>query len=199
MNGFRGVYGAKKDYITDIFKGTLSIVNKDITSNRRKRQTVNGTENELSGIDDPITCLIVGQSIFFMVTNTSYPVYDKNNLVNSNPTFDHGPFDTLAERQLQSGDSTGFVFQFQEIGVYTFYLSNNPNRRIYFSVFPTSSQCPEIGPFFPLTPSRGAQLGLIRSSNILLEPNWVLIGGMVGGGSGLMILFVIALVSCRCV
>ncbi len=58
-----------------------------------------------------------------------------------------------------------------------------------------SSQCPEVGPFYPASPSRAVQLGMVRSSNIIQDPNWALIGGLLGGGVAVMVGIVIALVS----
>ena len=163
-------------------------------SNRRKRQAVT-TNTPLGGITDPLACILIGQSLLFQITNTSYPVYDRDNLFNTNLDFDRGLFLALEERQLQTGDITLFVFLFRESGVYAFHLSNNLNKRMYVSVLPTSSQCPELGPFFPTTLSITAQFGISRNNNILREPNWVLIGSMIGGATILMIILVIALVS----
>ncbi len=66
---------------------------------------------------------------------------------------------------------------------------------MYIRVVEPSSQCPEVGPFYPASPSRAVQLGMVRSSNIIQDPNWVLIGGLFGGAVAVMIGMVIALVS----
>ena len=58
-----------------------------------------------------------------------------------------------------------------------------------------NTQCPEVGPYFPFTSGTATQLGLSRNDDILLEPDWILIGSVIAGAVGIMILVVIALVS----
>ena len=166
---------------------------------RRKRQAdqTTSTDPQFDGIEDPTICLEVGQMILFQVSNTSYPVYDVDNLLNTNPEFDFGLFSLLGEAQQLSGgeDPVLFPYRFSVSGVFVFHLSNNMNRRTYVRVLELSSQCPEQGPFFPTTPSRITQLGLVRTSDILLSPNWLLVGSMFAGAVVLMAILTVALVS----
>ena len=165
------------------------------TTARRRRQAVADPTPQFSGIDDPLVCLEVDQSLLFMLSNTSYPVYDENNLLNSNADFDLGLFSQLVEDQLLTGDNLFFAFRFTESGLFSFYLSDTPTRYMYVRVVEPTSQCPEVGPFYPASPLRAVQLGMVRSNDIVQDPNWALIGGLLGGGVAIMIAMVIILVS----
>lgn len=155
------------------------------------------SEPPFAGIDDPMLCLELGEAVLFAVTNTSYPIYDRNNLWNTNPAFDFGLFRQLNESQEVSGDSLLFLFRFNESGFFTFHLNNDPNRRIYIRVVELTAQCPEIGPFFPTTPSQAVQFGVVRKDDILRTPNWFFIGGIILGCLVLTVLVVVALVRGR--
>ncbi len=183
-------------------------VSEDTNEFRAKRQvvittnqttTVNdiaiGEEPSFEGIDDPMTCLELGEAILFSISNTSYPVYDVDNLWNTNPDFDYGAYRQLNESQQLTSQSILFAFRFMESGVFSFFLSNDPNRNIFFRVVEETAQCPEVGPFFPATPSRAVQLGIERNDDLLLSPNWLLIGTMLSVAAVLMCILIVALVS----
>ena len=57
------------------------------------------------------------------------------------------------------------------------------------------AQCPEDGVFQPLTPRTVVSVGVRKESDLLTEPDWVLIFSMVSGGFLLMLIVCIALVS----
>ena len=174
-----------------------------VNQGRGKRQAdqttsaVASDEPQFAGIDDPTICLELGQMMLFTVSNTSYPIYDIDNLLNTNPEFDYGVFSLLAEHLQQSVgvDSVLFPYRFSVSGVFVFYLSNDVDRKTYVRVVELSAQCPEQGPFFPTTPSRTTQLGLVRTDDILLSPNWILIGSMLAGAVVLVAILTVALVS----
>ena len=58
-----------------------------------------------------------------------------------------------------------------------------------------NAQCSESGPFFPSTPRYIIQNGIALESGILLAPDWLTIGLVLGLCVLLSILLVIALVS----
>ncbi len=168
------------------------------STQRKKRQVSTGSSTnqpQFDGIDDPLICLEIGQSLFFFISNSSYPIYDQNNLLNIDVDRDLGPFEQLGEDQLLAGANNFFAFRFIESGVFSFYLSDTVERYIFVRVVEPSSLCPETGPFFPATPSRAVQLGIVLRSDIVQDPNWPLIGGLLGGGVAIMISMVIVLVS----
>ena len=169
---------------------------------RRRRQTdetTSDSEPQFAGIDDPTVCLEFNQMILFQVSNVSYPVYDVDNLLNTNTDFDFGLFSLLSESQQLSGSEEPvlFPYRFSVSGVYVFHLSNDVNRKTYIRVVDVSAQCPEQGPFFPTTPSMTTQLGLARSDNIVTSPNWILIGSMLAAAVVMMAVLTVALVSVR--
>ena len=57
------------------------------------------------------------------------------------------------------------------------------------------AQCAEDGPFFATTPRVVIQNGIAISRDIVIMPDWVLIGAMLGSFALLMIILVIGLVS----
>jgi len=69
--------------------------------------------------------------MLFSISNESYPVYDVDNLLNTNDAFDYGLFRQLIENQQSStGIATLFAYRFTTSGVYVFELSNNVNRKM---------------------------------------------------------------------
>ncbi|XP_067422998.1 uncharacterized protein [Emydura macquarii macquarii] len=72
-----------------------------------------------SGILNPTTCIDVNIIIMFIVSKEHYPVYDVNNLYNTNNEFDWGGFRILAEEiRLASTNFLLFLYQFQHPGTY---------------------------------------------------------------------------------
>lgn len=67
----------------------------------------------------------------FSVSNEFYPVYDEDNLYNTNPNFDFGAFSDLREQhQLILTNSTLFAFRFTDPGVYVFKMSTSNEQRM---------------------------------------------------------------------
>lgn len=199
MSGFSGAYGHESGDITAML-ARRSQTGRSIQARGRRQtdetQAFTSDQPQFDGIDDPTICLEFGQIILFQVSNTSYPVYDVDNLLNTNSEFDYGLFTLLVEAQQLSAAEIPvlFPYRFDVSGVFVFYLSNDVNRKTYVRVVELSAQCPEQGPFFPTTSSRTTQLGLVRSDDILVSPNWILIGSMLAGAVVLMAVLTVALV-----
>ncbi|KAM4652070.1 uncharacterized protein O3C94_014406 [Discoglossus pictus] len=118
----------------------------------------------------------------FIASKDNYPVYDVNNLYNTNPTFDWGTFRSLEEEiWLSPRSAFSFLFQFQEPGVYVIKLSSNPYKMMYIRVMPIGGQCYEDGPFFPTAPRHVIRNGIARMSPPLLKPDWPAIFGIIIG------------------
>ncbi len=197
MSGFSGAYGHESRDVNTMFAGNSRSIQTRGRRQTDQTQTSSSDQPQFDGIDDPTICLEFGQIILFQVSNISYPVYDVDNLLNTNSEFDYGIFTLLAEAQQFSvaENQVLFPYRFDASGVFVFYLSNNVNRKTYVRVVELSAQCPEQGPFFPTTSSRTTQLGIVRSDDILLSPNWILIGSMIAGAVVLMAVLTVALVS----
>ncbi|WAR11134.1 hypothetical protein MAR_036210 [Mya arenaria] len=72
-----------------------------------------------TGITNPIVCLKYADFMMWAVDNNNYPIYDRNNLFNTNSQFDYGGFHALAEAQARVGTSTTlFAYQFKDPGTY---------------------------------------------------------------------------------
>ncbi|CAM2107714.1 unnamed protein product [Caretta caretta] len=85
----------------------------------------------LTGILNPTTCISGNVTILFIVSKEHYPVYDVNNLYNTNNEFDWGGFRSLAEEiKLTSTNFLLFLYQFQHPGTYVLGLSSNQNKKM---------------------------------------------------------------------
>lgn len=68
-------------------------------------------------------CIQEGTAIFFNVNSAEkqYPVYKKDAILNTNPDFDYGPFNQLADMiNRQNITVTTFSHIFKETGIFTF-------------------------------------------------------------------------------
>ncbi|XP_013391352.1 uncharacterized protein LOC106159584 [Lingula anatina] len=204
-DGINGIYSPNPDYVTNLLVSN----SKDFTYNsnttyssggtlRRLLTVSNGTGYEFTGIRQPTVCLLYGETMMMAVTNENYPVYDRNNLYNTNEKFDYGGFRQLAEAMSQAESlSTLFSYKFTDPGVYVFYLSSNINKKMYVKVMAKDAQCSEDGPFFPTTPRYVIQNGIALEQDILKSPDWVLIAILLASVLVLMTIIVIALVLFR--
>ena len=135
-NGFLGTYNPPAGFLLDILNKNRkdnSTSPSEAPSSRRRRSllAVSTSGSSLSGISNPTTCLIYGASMMFIVDNDNYPEYDENNLYNTNPDFDSGPFRDLKERHALMGtNSTLFAFKFDSPGVYVFRSSKYPDFKM---------------------------------------------------------------------
>lgn len=140
-DGFTGLYDADASIISQILSNNTkessnvsSIIDPPTTpSARRKRRSLLAIPNStpLKGINSPTTCLAHGASMLWIVSNQNYPIYDSENLYNTNPFFDYGAFRDLKERHEQkSTEYTLFAFKFEVPGVYVFKSSNNGERKM---------------------------------------------------------------------
>ncbi|XP_064159366.1 uncharacterized protein LOC135236767 [Anguilla rostrata] len=144
-----------------------------------------GSEDRTStpaGILNPTTCVQNGDIVLFRVSREHYPQYDIENLYNTNAGYDWGSFRHLAEEMTQARTPPAlFPVIFTEPGVYTLRLSSNQYKHMYVKVMPTGGQCYEAGPFFPTDPHHLTRLGVVKRRHLLLQPDWLVIGGLLVG------------------
>lgn len=135
-------------------------------------------------------CLSVGQGVLFdLSTPGSYPIYMKDSMLNTNPSFDFGAFRALASR-IKSNTSTvtAFAFSFTEPGTYVFGNSLNGATRTVVTVMRAGTTCPTEAAIMPLN-----EMNLIavsarrRTDDIIMAPDWGLIGGILGGLVGMVV------------
>lgn len=131
----------------------------------------------------PVVCIQTGDSVLFDLgaNKSSFPVYDKDSLLNTNPSFDYGAFRALAEAARSSSNVTSFGFTFRDGGVYVFYANGQPSLKSVISVRLVGERCPTDGTISPLTATVLVQLGVRRDTNIVVAPSWpVIIAILIG-------------------
>lgn len=110
-------------------------------------------------------------------TNGSYPVYDRDSLLNTNPQFDYGAFRALATT---SPLPTSFPFAFPDAGVYVFYSSSQVAMKSVVRVMAAGQVCPTDGSITPMTTSTLVQLGVKRTAAVVVSPNWGIVAAVLG-------------------
>ena len=88
---------------------------------------------------NPVVCLVVGASIIFDVSNTQYPVYLKDSLLNTNPDFDYSYFRELAALAATVVAVSSFAFTFTSAGKYD--MIRCPSVRVCIVSFSFFSFC----------------------------------------------------------
>ncbi|KAK2530390.1 hypothetical protein Q9966_009150 [Columba livia] len=151
----------------------------------------------VTGILNPTACINVNVTIMFIVSKEHYPVYDVNNLYNTNAEFDWGDFRSLREEVNQASQKLLFFFQFRYAGTYVLRLGSNPHKKMYVRVMPLGGQCYEEGPFFPTTPRYAVQVGIAKKPDLLLKPDWTAIAGVITGLLALLIASVLLTLLCQ--
>ncbi|TWW77242.1 hypothetical protein D4764_12G0006320 [Takifugu flavidus] len=145
----------------------------------------------VTGILNPAACFHLSDVILFTVDTRHYPLYDLDNLYNTNSDFDWGAFRKLEEQlSLSWTPPRFFSVVLTQPGVYVFKLSSHPHRHMYVRVMPAGGRCFEPGPFFPPVPRHMTRLGIKKRSNLLLRPDWLVTGGLLFGA---------AFILCTCV
>ena len=135
--------------------------------NRKRQLTSSGRflQSE-TDIPTPVVCLQVGEGLTFAVSNTSYPVYLKDSLLNTVKEFDYGPFTLLQEKLTKTGLTIDtFLFRFELEGQYLFGEASDLNKQ--FLVKATNlDDCPD-GFVQPLSDSSLEALGITPRKDII--------------------------------
>ena len=130
-----------------------------------------------SSISNPSICINSGDTMTFDITQTSYPVYIKDAMANSNPSFDASPFNTLATR-ISNGETINvFIYTFSQAGVYVFGDCSNLAQQTIITVVSSQQTCPNTDKYItPITASSLLTMGVVQNENITLVPNWIFVG-----------------------
>lgn len=163
----------------------------------RQLQTVPPTPPPGPYISAPIVCLPLGGTLLFDLPEgkTTYPIYLKNSLLNTNPDFDYGNFRHLASLAAnEDSEIRYFAYSFAQNGTYAFTTSNNPQRgaTLVVVVMAAGLECPVETSLVPVSYDNLVLLGLRRSEIPALVPDWSTIAGMLIG----LFLFLIVLMAC---
>ncbi|XP_067222021.1 uncharacterized protein si:dkey-103g5.4 isoform X3 [Chanodichthys erythropterus] len=150
------------------------------------------------GVLNPTACLHPGDILLFTLTQQHYPQYDGDSLYNTNAAFDWGPFRLLAQDQKRARSAHSlFSISLHEPGVYAFKLSSHQHRRMYVKVVPAGGECYVSGPFFPSDPHHLTRMGIAQRRQLILRPDWLMIGGLLVGAVVVLCLCVTILILFR--
>ena len=92
-------------------------------------------------------CLKQGNAVLFEVNSAlnQYPVYLKDSILNTNPTFDYGPFLSLAKTVSQGTAVQAFSYVFEQVGIYVFVDSTDAGKLTVIGVVSESQECSNQG------------------------------------------------------
>lgn len=162
---------------------------------RRRRRSNFG----LASIPNPLVCVQLGSTITFELdvnNRNSFPVYNKDNLLNSNPSFDYGAFRNLRDVMLTTNLSVAFFsFTFTSPGIYVFADNSNMQMEMYVQVMASGVACPA-GTLQPSSVSALVFAGATKGSPSQ-EPNWTTIAAILGAAGGLVFVLVVAILVWR--
>ncbi|XP_014845642.1 PREDICTED: uncharacterized protein LOC106919650 isoform X3 [Poecilia mexicana] len=159
--------------------------------NTRKRRDTEDDENKtdaLPRIPNPIACLYLGDMLVFHLTInhtdrplSHFPVYQKDHLFNSNPSWDFGAFRHLQILMKQTKfNSSMFAHVFSEAGKYVFVDSAVPEWSIVVVVSGEGTECDtRAAAFQPMTPGHLVKYGIVKNHRLNLLPDWGLIVGIL--------------------
>ncbi len=180
------------------YQPTTSVVNaykKSKTSSRLLEEGRLLTSASDTGITSPIVCLSMGDTMMFEIASSAdYPVYDKDNLLNSNANFDYSAFELLAEKLKAGTNITDFGFTFTQAGRYVFKNNNNQEQLTIIGVMDTNEKCSDSSRYIQsISTSSLLKLGMTQNEDIILSPDWGLIFGLIAAilfGTPLLIGFI---------
>ena len=179
LGSIRGLF-ADQDFYLDMFS----------TPSLRRRRAVDASS--VPAVDNPVVCIQADQAVTFTLNpsnRNAYPVYDKDNLLNSNPSFDYGAFRKLGETlSTTTLELSYFTHQFSSSGFYVFNSNDDPMLFFYVRVVNKGEACPS-GTVQPSTAS-ALNLNGAAASEAPLAPDWTLIAIIMGTCGGVVLLLV---------
>ncbi|XP_076147240.1 uncharacterized protein LOC143131472 [Alosa pseudoharengus] len=139
-------------------------------------------------IPNPIACLSSTDMLIFHLhinhtdrLNSHFPVYQKDHLFNSNPSWDYGAFRRLQYLMTRTQfNSSRFAHVFPESGTYVFVDNAVPEWSLVVVVSEDGSACdPNVPPFQPSSPAQLVRHGVVRRPHFNLLPDWGAIAGIL--------------------
>ncbi|XP_036006034.1 uncharacterized protein LOC118566763 [Fundulus heteroclitus] len=193
--GLFGWIPIQKDLVNIFLSEPIDILN---TRPRKRRQTEEEVDDDddddyddtdvLPRIPNPIACLSSGDMLVFHLTInhtdrrlSHFPVYQKDHLFNSNPSWDFGAFRHLQILMKQTHfNSSMFAHVFSEAGKYVFVDSVVSQWSLVVVVSEAGTECdPRAAAFQPMTPALLVKHGIVKQHRLNLLPDWGLIAGIL--------------------
>ena len=140
-------------------------------------------------VSNPVICVENGDSVQWEINDYSnYPVYDENNILNTNANFDYGPFedlrDTIQSKSLagQTGSSNPVLFSytFSEGGTYSFYSAGTVSDVMYVVVANSGETCSSSSTIQTSSTRSLSAAGTSQSDSIVLALDTSLLGAIIG-------------------
>ncbi|XP_028320851.1 uncharacterized protein LOC114474630 [Gouania willdenowi] len=193
-----GVFGfipTKKDLIAKFLSEPRARTKRDTEEEEEEEE-----EEILPLIPNPIACLTTGDMLLFHLTinhndrhSSHFPVYVKDHLFNSNPSWDFGAFRNLQTLIKQTNlNSTLFAHVFSEPGKYVFVDNAFSQRSLVVVVCDEDTVCDHRAAVFqPMTSAQLVKHGIVKQHKLNLLPDW----GVIAGVLSTLLLAVILLTS----
>ncbi|XP_077985306.1 uncharacterized protein LOC144439946 [Glandiceps talaboti] len=173
--------------------------------------TVVPTNSSLTNVDvpyipNPLICLEIEDMVVFRVyinepdrSLSNFPIYVKDHLFNSNPSFDYGAFTELKFLVEETNLTIwNFAHVFTEAGKYVFADSQEPDREVIVTVEPTGSSCDDSQTRMqPSSPINLVDSGVNKQDTPNEEPDWGLIIGMLAFLAACILMVIVAVIVWR--
>ncbi|XP_072319176.1 uncharacterized protein [Eucyclogobius newberryi] len=186
-----GVFGwipMEKELIQHFLTGPVEVLH---TRHKYRRDTRDENKDDvavLPRIPNPIACISSGDMLLFQLTinhtdrhYSHFPVYQKDHLFNSNPSWDFGAFRQLQMLMRKTNlNSTRFAHVFLEPGKYAFVDSAVPEWTLVVVVKEQGTECnPRAAVFQPMTPAQLVKFGIVKQHQLNFLPDWGVIAGIL--------------------
>ncbi|XP_061072524.1 uncharacterized protein LOC133107550 [Conger conger] len=150
-------------------------------------------------IPNPIACLAANDMLLIQLSInytdrhlSHFPVYQKDHLFSSNPSWDFGAFRKLEQLIKHSQyNSSRFAHVFTESGKYVFLDNAVSDWSLMVVVSERGTECHPAGSVFqPSSPAQLVRHGIVQQPRLNLQPNW----GLITGVLGLLVLLIVVLI-----
>ena len=158
----------------------------NVTSSSRRRLLQSQTDTTVPGIPNPIICLALEDMIIFRVSInnvnrnlSNYPVYQKDHLFNTNPTYDYSEFrDLLFYVENTAVEISAFAHVFTESGQYVFADAQVSQWEVIVSVQAPGAACDTTKSVVQPSSTSNLNIQNVKKQEAMNEePDWGLIIG----------------------